>query len=367
MSLKTTITKAFLALAVLPAFSNPIPLLPEKATLTLDENWSSGEIDSKTWYSLRKQWEEGNAGVVPENVSMVEDTLDGKPIQALRCEAHGDRYDGPIVGLQGETKRVGGVLVSKQHFASGRFQIVAKIGSKDAPRPKGMVPALWTYGFRIVKVDAALSDDFQATEPLYHPYLQKWLKGNCFYWSEIDFPEYGKAGEYQTPMYNTFLGSQKDSLTFDVGDASDGNYHTYTTDWRTHLVPLKGIKDSDVRESEGFYWVATKEVPFESTFGNPLKRLGKDDYAVYAGKTATHWIDGRFIGQNTKFVPCMSAQLNLGVWLPKWAGEADWKVSSIQIASVKVWQYGDPGDVLNFLTDDIEDNFKVDGSPIPPK
>jgi hypothetical protein len=152
-----------------------------------------------------------------------------------------------------------------------------------------------------------------------------------------------------------------------VGDASDGNYHTYTTDWRTHLVPLKGIKDSDVRESEGFYWVATKEVPFESTFGNPLKRLGKDDYAVYAGKTATHWIDGRFIGQNTKFVPCMSAQLNLGVWLPKWAGEADWKVSSIQIASVKVWQYGDPGDVLNFLTDDIEDNFKVDGSPIPPK
>jgi hypothetical protein len=63
----------------------------------------------------------------------------------------------------------------------------------------------------------------------------------------------------------------------------------------------------------------------------------------------------------------MSAQLNLGVWLPKWAGEADWKVSSIQIASVKVWQYGDPGDVLNFLTDDIEDNFKVDGSPIPPK
>ncbi len=63
----------------------------------------------------------------------------------------------------------------------------------------------------------------------------------------------------------------------------------------------------------------------------------------------------------------MSAQLNLGVWLPKWAGEADWKTSSLQIASVNVWQYGDPGYVMDFLTEDIEDNFVADGSAIEPK
>ena len=58
------------------------------------------------------------------------------------------------------------------------------------------------------------------------------------------------------------------------------------------------------------------------------------------------------------------AQLNLGVWLPDWAGPAPWKTAKVSFASVKVWQFGDEGDVRNVLVDDIGDNFDKDGRPL---
>ena len=101
--------------------------------------------------------------------------------------------------------------------------------------------------------------------------------------------------------------------------------------------------------------------PLDDYLGNPLKRLGKDRYAVYRGKVATHWIDGHKVAENTRFVPSMAAQLNLGVWLPDWAGPAPWKTAKVSFASVKVWQFGDDGDVRNVLVDDIGDSFDKDG------
>lgn len=341
-----------------------IPEMPEGTKLVLDEDWSSGRIDPERWYSLRKQWGQGNAGVVPENLAIVKDTVAGASKNVLRCTANGDQYDGSIVGQRGMKKRVGGVLVSKQHFASGRFEVVLKIGDRENPKPQGMVPAIWTYGYRLVRVAEDLSDNFIAKQPLYHPYLQEWGKGMAFYWSEIDFPEFGKAGEYARPMYNTFLNKQKHSRTFDVHGAADGGYHTYTTEWRTHLVPIDGVKDSQVAEAEGFAWVQDKAIPYEKYWGAPLKKIGADQYAVYSGLSATHWIDGKYVGTNTELVPAMSGQLNLGVWLPEWAGAAPWRSMSISIASVKVWQYGDPGDVRGILTEDIRDSFDEAGQPL---
>ena len=77
-----------------------------------------------------------------------------------------------------------------------------------------------------------------------------------------------------------------------------------------------------------------------------------------------HWIDGRFVARNTNFVPAMAAQLNLGVWLPDWAGPAPWKTARISFASVKIWQYDDPGDVRGVLVDPIGDSFGKDGRPL---
>jgi hypothetical protein len=162
-------------------------------------------------------------------------------------------------------------------------------------------------------------------------------------------------------MYNTFCQNRHHPELFDVRGAADGRYHTYTTDWRTELHPLPNVTDAQVVEHLGFWWVRDKSVPYDDYLGNPLKRLGKDSYAVYRGKMATHWIDGHKVAENTRFVPSMAAQLNLGVWLPDWAGPAPWKTAKIAFASVKVWQFGDEGDVRNVLVDDIGDSFDKDG------
>lgn len=343
--------------------------LPEKARLAFAEDWSAGKIDAAKWYVLRKKWGNGNHGVVPENVRVERDTVDGKERSVLVCEAHGDLYDGPVVGLWGKKNRVGGVIVSKPFFASGRFEVVMKIGSTDPqpggpadPRqPKGSVPAIWTYGYRWVEVDRARKDEFVPGAPLYNPFMKAYGIGANEYWSELDFPEWGKDGDFTKAMYNTFCQNRHESKFFDIGFAADGKYHTYVTDWRTKLEPLPDLSDAQVVEHEGCFWVKDKAVPFNLYLGNPLKKLGKDRYALYAGAKGTHWIDGKKVGENLKFVPSMSAQLNLGVWLPDWAGPAAWKTAHVRIASVRIWQYDDPGDARGILTQDITDNFDREG------
>ena len=57
-----------------------IPALPDGARLALEEDWSSGKIDPQEWYALRKHWGQGNAGVVPENVSITTDDVGGKKV-----------------------------------------------------------------------------------------------------------------------------------------------------------------------------------------------------------------------------------------------------------------------------------------------
>ena len=341
--------------------------------MALSEDWSSGAIDSAKWYPLRKQWGGGNNGVVPENVFLAEDPTagsGGEPRKVLVCRAHGDRYDGPVTGQSGKKDRVGGVLVSRRHFASGRFQVRMKIGGAPEPGgpvnpalPQGTVPAIWTYGFRIVKVAPELSDRPVAESPLYQPPLQEWGKGTAFFWSELDFPEFGKAGSFDRPMYNTFLNKRHDSLTFEkMPPVADGKWHTHTTEWRTALAPAPGLRDGQLTEGEGYWWVNDPAVPWHTFWGNPFKRLGPDSYAQCVGKSARHWVDGILVGENTKDVPSMEAQLNLGVWLPDWAGPADWSVSRVSFSDIKIWSHGDGGDVTGIASPRIEDNM-----PPPPE
>jgi hypothetical protein len=124
------------------------------------------------------------------------------------------------------------------------------------------------------------------------------------------------------------------------------------------------VTDAQVLEREGFWWIADKAVPFERYLGNPLKRVGENRYAVYSGARVEHWLDGKKVGENSKNLPAMAAQLTLGVWLPTWAGAADWEIASVSFAAVKVWQYDDPGDVRGILTASIQDKFDEKGRPI---
>jgi hypothetical protein len=349
------------------------PPLPEGARLVLEEYWAGETPDPARWYLPRKQWGEGNHGVVPENVAIEEDTVRGERTRVLVCHARGDRYTGPIRGQWNRPDRVGGVIVSRAFFASGRFEVTMKIGDaspqpggpSDPRRPAGAVPAIWTYGHRLEKIEPALAATFPRDRPLYHPHLQEWGPGMAFHWSEIDFPEFGKAGRFDRPMYNTFLNKQHHSLEFDLPQAADGAYHTYVTEWRTELVSRPELRDEQMAEAEGFWWVRDPAVPWESYWGAPFRRLGPDRFALCAGRVARHWFDGRLVGENTRWVPALSAQLTLGIWLPQWAGPADWASSAVRFAAVRVWQYGDPGDALGVLRDNITDSFDRAGNRLP--
>lgn len=347
--------------------------VPEKARLVLDEDWSSGRIDPVRWYMPRRQWEDGgNNGVTPENVGVGQDVINGRQRNVLICQAHGDQYNGPVLGRSGKKVRVGGMVVSKAFFASGRFEVVMKIGSAephdggpaDPRRPIGAVPAVWTYAYRYVSVPRKQMDEFLPGTPLYNPLMKRYGIGANEYWSELDFPEFGRAGNFAVGLYNAFCQNWHDSKAFDVSAAVDGQYHTLTTEWRTVLRPLEGVTDAQVAEAEGYWWIRDKAVPFDRYWGNPLKRLGTDHYAVYSGVRADHWIDGKKVAENTKYIPAMAAQLTMGVWLPRWGGQAPWQTATASFASVKVWQYDDPGDVRQILTGDVPDNFGPDGRPM---
>lgn len=357
---------------VFAAEETPLPPLPQGAKLVLEEDWGGGKIDPARWYLPRKKWGQGNNGVSPENVRIVRDTVEGKEKPVLVCQANGDLYDGPVKGYEGVGARVGGLVVTRGFFASGRYEVVMKIGGTakqdggpdDPMRPKGAVPAVWTYGYRYVSVPKAGMDAFHASEPLYNPHMKAYGDGVNEYWTELDFPEFGKGGDFDKALYNTFLQNKHQPKTFDVKPMIDGQYHTLTTEWRTRLVPIEGVTDAQVAEKEGYYWIQDRAIPFNQYFGNPLKRLGKDRYAVCAGSRVDHYLDGRKVAENLVFVPSMAAQLNLGVWLPGWGGPAPWKQSTVSFASVKIWQYGDEGEVRGIITDNIDDNFAADGRPL---
>lgn len=344
-----------------------LPPLPATARLALEEDWSSGAINPARWYALRKMWGQGNNGVTPQNLRVGRDTVAGHEKNVLVCTAHGDEYDGDVVGYDGARSRVGGVLVSKGWFASGRFEVWMKVGGVAGTGayepPRGTVPAIWTYGHRAVRVPDADKDRFVASMPLYNPHLKAYGVGLNEYWSEVDFPELGKNGDFTHGLYNTYCQNQYDWQTFPLPSVADGQYHCFTTEWHTALKPLPGVTDAQVIEHGGFWWIRDAGAPFASYLGNPLKRLGPDRYCVHAGESAVHWIDGRKVGGNTRNVPCMAAQLNLGIWLPQWAGPAPWKTASVSFASVKIWQYDDAGDVRGILVDDIGSNFDAQGKP----
>jgi hypothetical protein len=363
---------AFVAIIAATYSAAELPPLKQDAQLALDEDWSQG-INPEKWYVMRRHWGNGHHGVVPENVRMgQEHGENGVARNILVCEAHGDQYDGPVKGFRNRGNRVGGVIVSKAFFASGRFEVTMRVGGTekldggpdDPARPIGTIPAIWVYAGWSTRVKPELADSYVAENPMYQPYLQEWGRGNAFYWSELDFPELGKKGDFDHGLYNTFLAKQTDSITYPV-NVADGRFHTYTTEWRTTLIAMKDLRDDQVAEHGQFWWVRDLKVPFGSYWGNPLKRRGPDQYATCQGLIARHWIDGKFIGENTKFVPCIAAQLSLGVWLPDWAGPAPWKVSRVGFGRIRVWQYGDEGDVKGLLTNDQPDNIAKDGSRLP--
>jgi beta-glucanase (GH16 family) len=173
----------------------------------LFDDFTSKKLDTTIWQAANTKWGEDkkvatHGGVVPENVFLHKGNL------VIR--AHGENYKGKIKG-HGQDTRVGGVIYTKEKFASGSFEIRAKI----CPHP-GALSAFWTFYYE--------NDDYN---------------------HEIDFefPGRNQGPLYQSSDSNMEWGLMSnwrgvsDSLrrTVDTyfGNQVDGNYHLYRFEWHT--------------------------------------------------------------------------------------------------------------------------------------
>lgn len=171
-------------------------------------------INSEYWLIARNQWggeASENNGVLPENV-MAENGI-------VRIAVLGDLYEGDKRGMMRDAnnelqraqsvKRSGGAIVTKRQFASGSYEVKAKVF--DAP---GVSNAFWTFFY-----DGGRNHEIDWETPGEGPdgLATNQIMANT--WIDEISP-------------NTKVIDTKQVLSSDAG-ISDGNWHIYRFDWHT--------------------------------------------------------------------------------------------------------------------------------------
>lgn len=170
------------------------------------DDFNGKTLNRKYWKKANAKWGENlskgtHGGVIPENVFV----QDGN----LVVRAHGNYYMGPIWG-HGEKNRVGGAVYSKRKFASGSYEVRAKI----CPQP-GALSAFWTYYYTNDTVNHEIDFEFpgrnQAPNGPSDSDLSWGLMTN---WRGVSTERHRNADRY-------------------FGDQTDGQYHLYRFEWHT--------------------------------------------------------------------------------------------------------------------------------------
>ena len=188
---------------------NPIPT---PTTEVLFDDFS-GPLDPERWLIVDKAWGGDNGGLVPENVELA----DGK----LLLRANGDDYTGDVVGHGDRTTRVGAGIATRDYYASGRYEVRARI-----PQVLGAASAFWTFHY----IEYGPNDEGFWEEP------------SKIRNSEIDweFPTALQTGSDNDPISYDYarvnswggkLGGEGAHHPGRVEIINDGEYHTYTIDW----------------------------------------------------------------------------------------------------------------------------------------
>ncbi|MCB9424250.1 MAG: cadherin-like domain-containing protein [Actinobacteria bacterium] len=273
---------------------NPYPS-PQPA---LFDDFDNG-IDPQRWLIADKAWGGDNGGVVPANVAVA----DG----VVHLSAHGDDYVGDVLGHGERTTRVGAVIVTRDYYASGRYEVHARV-----PEVLGAASAFWSFHYI----------EYSPTQPEY------WTEANRIRNSEIDweFPTARDDGSPNDPITfdharaNTWGGEfggegGNVSLRPDIGElVADGEFHTYAYDW----------------------WA------------------GGDGVAPYVAWSIDGVEVARYTGElfGQDNVPHRASRFWIGIWFPAsgyrdqvgWAGDPDFDTASLDIDWVRVTPTYAPAD-----------------------
>ncbi|WP_262246050.1 glycoside hydrolase family 16 protein [Parapedobacter soli] len=170
------------------------------------DDFDREQLDTSRWSVAHQKWGEPtgkvtHGGVIRENVFIRDGNL---VIRAL-----GEHYKGPLEG-HGSDTRVGGALYTKEKYASGSFEVRAKI----CPHP-GALSAFWTYYYE--NDDYNHEIDFEFPGRNQHPF-----KGadSDITWGLMS--NWRGVHDHQRVTVDKFFGYQ-----------NDGEYHLYRFDWYT--------------------------------------------------------------------------------------------------------------------------------------
>ena len=262
------------------------------------DDFNGNSLDTNKWLIANKAWGGQNGGVVKENVSVSNGTL--------KLEGHGLNYTGNVkgTGKYGDSgKLVGAAVATRDYYASGSYEVVAKI----APN-LGACSAMWTFEY----------EEYYEGDEGYIPELAMDHCTVVNHEIDIEIPtavNSHSTENFHSARFNTWTYENVYTPHFmDVGvDLDDGNFHTYRFDWHT----------GDASE--------TARVEF--------------------------YIDNQLLYTCYKTIPTNAGRFWIGVWFPfandtdgdkkpdtGWAGRADFDTTVFEIDSVKITPYNEAGD-----------------------
>jgi len=276
---------------------------PTPQSAAFYDDFSGSALDPGNWLIAKRNWggqlsqsTSFNGGVVPQNVKLRNGNL--------ILEAHGNRYNGPVMGInkngsmRTDGRRVGAAVATSNYYASGSYETRMKIAPVS-----GVASALWTFhyeelypddpGFICKEVGCVDDDGYYAIN------------------HEIDIEFPGRPGpahqdfSFSKALLNTWVGENDDEYTTnftDLGAAqNDGQFHTYRFDWHTGDA-------NEVRRVE-FY------------------------------------VDNQLVNTTYTNVPTRASRFWIAAWFPRsWAGQANFDTSSVEIDWVKITPFNQAGD-----------------------
>jgi hypothetical protein len=225
------------------------------------------QLDEKKWERLNQVWGVSavsayqHGGVIKENAF----TRDGKAV----LRALGDGYTGPLRGVNGQSKRMGGVIKTLQRFASGRYEVRMKVLQAAN---MGVLSAAWTFFYKEL---TAATDPEAFQKALSKGNIVK--DGKIILNHEIDIEVKGTNLDY--PLFTNWVGENEPehvSQAIKTQRFDDNAYHIFRWDWHT---------------------------------GG-------------AGQEAeiNYYIDGQLITSSKRNVPYRASYFNVGNWFAWWAG-----------------------------------------------
>ena len=276
---------------------------PEPTTEVLYDDFDGG-LDPEKWLVVDKAWGGDNGGLAPENVEL-EDGL-------LLLHAHGDQYEGDVVGHNDRTTRVGAGIATRDYYASGSYEVHARI-----PEASGAASAFWTFHY---------VEHFPSEEAY-------WQEPSRVRNSEIDweFPTALQNGESNDPIsfdnarvnsWGGKLGGEGAHHPGRVEVINDGQFHTYGIDWHSG--------------GDG--------------------QLPRVIWTIDGEEVYRH--EGALFGQDN--IPSQASRFWLGIWFPAsgykeqldgeyvdrvgWAGDPDFSEATLEIDWVRITPFNEAND-----------------------